>query len=197
VGGGAEDVFELVLLEDAGRAAVEQNEKPLELFGRGRDREAVAGADIAQHRVDMIAFERVAHLLDLLGGAARLVDQLQLDLQAAEPDLVVGLGQAPGIERIDDGLDGLHGRLAERFRRRPGKEGDDAELEHLLVLSGRAGRQRTERGGRDQTASGDSTIFHGWTSLGELLEHALHGLISLAGNVPKSHKCHGRARSNA
>ena len=67
--------------------------KLLQLLGRRRHREAVARADVADHRVDVLALERVAQLLDLLGGAAGLVDEIDFDLQAAEADLVVGLGR--------------------------------------------------------------------------------------------------------
>jgi hypothetical protein len=51
----------------------------------------------------MVALEGVAQFLDLLGGAARLVDEPNFDLQATEADFVVGLGQASSIELIDNG----------------------------------------------------------------------------------------------
>ena len=89
----------------------------------------------------MVALEGVAQFLDLLGGAARLVDELNFDFQAAEADFVVGLGQASGIERIDDGLGALHSRLAERFGRRPGEKGDEGQFEYVVVLRCGAGRE--------------------------------------------------------
>ena len=156
-----EDVFELVLLEDARRAAIHQHEHLFQLLGRRRHGEAITRADVAENRVDVIALERVAQLLDLLGGAAGLVDQIDFDLEAAEPDLVVGLDHGSGVERVDHRLGAVPCRLAERFRGRSGQEGDNAELEYLLVLGRRAGRQCTKRRGTDQTASGKSTIVHG------------------------------------
>ena len=161
MGGGAKDVFVFVLLEDAGRAAVEENQKLLELLGRRRDREAVARADIAQDRIDMVALEGVAQFLDLLGGAAGLVDELDFDLQAAEADFVVGLGEASGIERIDDGLRALHGRLAEQFGRRPGEKGDEGQFEYVVVLRSGAGREWAQDAGAGDQGGCESTKFHG------------------------------------
>ena len=92
VGRRAKDVFELVLLEDARRTAVKENEKPLQFLGRRRDSESIARTNIAQQRVDVVALERIAQFFDLLGGAAGLVNELNFDLQATESDLVVGLG---------------------------------------------------------------------------------------------------------
>ena len=181
MGGGAEDVFELVLLEDAGCTAVEENQKPLEFLGRRRNGEAVAGADIAQDRVDMIALEGVTQFLDLFGGAASLVDELNFELQAAEADLVVGLGQAPGIERIDDRLGALHGRLAERFGRRPGEKGDKSQFEYVVVLSRGTGRECAKDAGAGDQGSCKSTKFHGSASqLKFLLLRRVHAARPLA-----------------
>jgi len=134
VGGSAKDIFEFVLLEDAGRAAVKQNEKLLEFLGRRRDRQTIARADITQDRIDVVALEGVAQFLDLFGRAARLVDKLHFDFQAAETDFVVGFGQASGIERVDDGLGALHRRLTERLSRLPGEKGDEGQFEDVVVL---------------------------------------------------------------
>ena len=162
--GGAKDIFELVLLEDAGRTALQENQEPLELLGRRRDREAIARADIADHRIDMVALECVAQFLNLLRGAASLIDELHLDFQAAEADLVVRLGQAAGIERIDDGLGALHGRLASRFSRRPRDKGDEGQLKHVVVLRCGTGRECTQDAGAGDQGSSESTKFHGSAS---------------------------------
>ncbi len=64
----------------------------LSSLGRRRDSEAIARTYIAQHCVDVVALEGVAQFLDLFGGTAGLVNELNFDLQAAEADLVVWLG---------------------------------------------------------------------------------------------------------
>src|SRR6202023_1374443 len=125
--------------------------------------------------------------LDLLGGAAGLVDQINFDLEAAEPHLVVGLDQRSGVEGVDHRLGAVPRRLAERFRRRPGQESDYAELEHLLVLGGRPGCQRTKRCSSDQTASGKSTKVHGSDLPCRIVgTRPRTGLISLAVMCPTS-----------
>jgi len=87
--GGAEYIIVLRFLEDARRAAIHQHQHLFQLFRDRGDREAVAGADVAKHDIDIVALVEVAQLLDLLGGAAILVDDHRLDLHAAEPDLLV------------------------------------------------------------------------------------------------------------
>ena len=84
-----EDVFARLFLEDARRAAVEIDRQRLELLGDRRDRKAASRGDVADHRVDLVALHQIAELGDDLGGGARLVDVLGLDLGAAEPDRVV------------------------------------------------------------------------------------------------------------
>ena len=112
----------------------------------------------------MVALEGVAQLLDLLGGAAGLVDQIDLDLQAAEADLVVGLDHAAGVERVDHRLGAVPSRLAEGFRRRPGEKGDHAELEDLLVLGRGAGRACADDCRSRQQANRGSTPIHDCSS---------------------------------
>ena len=92
---GAEHIIVFRFLEDARRAAIHQHQQLLQLLGDRRHRKAVAGADIAEHDVDIVALIQVAQFLHLLGGAAVLVDDDRLDLHAAEPDLLVRRGAAP------------------------------------------------------------------------------------------------------
>lgn len=159
--GSAKDIFEFVLFEDARGAAVEENKKLLERLGCRRDRQAVARADIAQDRVDMVALKRVAQFLDLLGGATCLVNELNFDFQAAKADFVVGFREASGIERIDDGLRALHGRLAERFSSLPGEERDEGQFEDVVVLRSGAAHQRTQDAGAGDQRGREPTKFHG------------------------------------
>ena len=72
--GGAEHVIVFAFLEDARRAAIHQHQHLLQLFSDRRHREAVAGADIAEHDIDIVALVEIAQFLHLLGGAAVLVD---------------------------------------------------------------------------------------------------------------------------
>ncbi len=148
--GGAEYVIVFRLLEDARRAAVHQYQHFLQLFGNRRDREAVAGADIAEHDVDLLALIEIAQLLHLLGGAAVLVDHDGLDLHAAEADLVVGRGALALVQFIDDELTAVAGGDAKALGRRPGQERDDAELEGVFG-AGRQGQcDRSGDDGREQ-----------------------------------------------
>ena len=130
--GGAEHVIVFRFLEDARRAAIHQHQHLLQFFGDRRHREAVAGADIAEHGIDIVALIEVAQLLDLLGRAAVLVDDDGLDLHAAEPDLLVGRGRGALVQLVDDELAAVAGRDAETVGGGPGQERHDAEFEGLL-----------------------------------------------------------------
>ena len=66
----------------------------LELVGERRDRETVAGRDIADDRVDVLALDEVAVLGDLLGRAAGLVHDHHLDRSSVDALLVVGRAAA-------------------------------------------------------------------------------------------------------
>ena len=143
MGGGAEHVVVFAVLEDARRAAIHQHQHLLQLFRDRRDRKAVAGADIAEHDVDIVALVEVAQFLHLLGGAAVLVDDDGLDLHAAEADLLVRRGRRALVQLVDDELRAVAGGNAETVRRRPGQERHDAELEGFL--SGRGHRQPKRR----------------------------------------------------
>ena len=112
MGRGAEDVIVFRLLEDARRAAIHQHEHLLQLFGDRRHGETVAGADIAQYDVDIVALIEVAQLLDLLGRAAVLVDDDRLDLQSAEAHFVVRRGPGTLVQLVDHELAAVAGRNA-------------------------------------------------------------------------------------
>ncbi len=132
MGCGAEHIIVFRLLEDAGRAAIHQYQHLFQFFGDRRHRETVAGADIAEHDIDMVALIEVAQFLDLLGGAAVLVDDDGLDLHAAEADLVVRRGRGSFVQLVDDELAAVTGRDAETVRGRPGQERHDAEFETVF-----------------------------------------------------------------
>ena len=146
---GAEHVLVLAVLEDARRAAVVEEEELLHLLGRGRDREAVARADVADDGVDLLAVVQVLQLLHLLGGAAVLVDVDGLDLHAAEAGLVVGRRRGALVEGVDQHLGAVDRGNAEALGRLAGEEADDADLERLL---GRCGA-RGEQGGEGECAA--------------------------------------------
>ena len=144
MGRGAEHIIILGFLEDARRAAIHQHQHLFKLFRYRRDGEAIAGADIAKHDVDIVALVEVAQLLHLLGGAAVLVDDDGFDLDAAEADLLVRRGGRPLVQLIDDELRAVAGGNAKAIRRRPGEERHDAEFEGFLCRC--RGRQRKRRG---------------------------------------------------
>ena len=152
--GGAEHVVVFGFLEDARRAAIHQHQHLLQFFGDRRDRKAVAGADIAEHDIDIVALIEVAQFLHLLGGAAVLVDDDGLDLHAAETDLLVRGGRRAFVQLVDDELRAVAGGNAETVRRRPGQEGHDAELEGFLR---RCRRRQGKRNRRDR-CSHDSAV---------------------------------------
>ena len=91
--------------------------------------------------------DSIDHKLDLEVASGQLLAAKHVDLQATEADFVVGLGQASGIERIDNGSGALHSRLAERFSRLPGEKGDEGQFEYVVVLRCGAGRERTQDAG--------------------------------------------------
>jgi hypothetical protein len=127
---GAEHVFVACILEDAGRAAVEQHRELLELLGDGRDRQAIAARNVADDEVD--ARGEAAELGDLLLRTAVLIDDDELDRVAAETLLRVGGRQGTGIEHLGGKLGGVARRNPERSGRRPGDERDDADAHGLL-----------------------------------------------------------------
>ena len=136
MGGGAEHVVVLAVLEDARRSAIHQHQHLLQLFRDRCDSKAVTGADIAEHDVDIVALVEIAQFLHLLGGAAILVDDDGLDLHAAEADLLVRRGRRALVQLIDDELRAVAGGNAETVGRRPGQERHDAELEGFLSRCG-------------------------------------------------------------
>jgi hypothetical protein len=129
----AEDVFVLVLLEDARGAAVEEDGEHLQLLGDRGDGEAAARGDVADDGIDVLALHEVAQLGDLGRGAAGFVDEDGLQLEAAHTLLVVGRRHLAGIDRLDQELGGVARRDAERPGGRPGQKGDDAELERPVL----------------------------------------------------------------
>ena len=173
---GAEHVLVLAVLEDARRAAVVDEEELLHLLGRGRDREAVARADVADDGVDLLAVVQVLQLLHLLGGAAVLVDVDGLDLHAAEAGLVVGRRRGALVEGIDQHLGAVDRRDAEALGRLAREEADDADLERFL---GRGGA-RGEQGGEGQCAALRRN------ACGRSLRHAGVSCVSAGGWMPRA-----------
>ena len=162
---GAEHVVVLAVLEDARRAAVVEDEELLQLLGHRRHRQAVARADVADHRVDLVAVVQVAQLLHLLGGAAVLVDIDRLDLHAAEADLVVRRRRGAGVEGLDHHLGAVDRRDAEALGRLARQEADDAQLEGLLghdawAAQRRSRAQRGQGSGAPQKAKGSGSCTH-------------------------------------
>lgn len=149
VSSGAEHVVARLLLEHARRSAVEVDGQRLQLIGDRRHREATSRRDVADHRIDLIALHEVAKLSDHLRGRARLVDELGLDLGAAEAHRVVRRRRLTGVERLDHDLGAVTARHAERAGRGTREERDDAELDRRGGLLGRRGRDL-----RHQQASG-------------------------------------------
>jgi hypothetical protein len=145
VRGRAEHVAVFPVLEDARRAAVVEDQELLHLLGDRRHGEAVAGADVADHRVHPLAVVEVAHLLHLLGRAAVLIDVDRLDAHAAEADLVVGRGSLALVESLDHHLRAVDRRHTEAFGGRPGQEAHHAELERLLRRRAGAEQQRNHK----------------------------------------------------
>ena len=143
MGGSAEHVVVFAVFENARRSAIHQHQHLLQLFRDRRDSKAVAGADIAEHDVDIVALVEITQLLHLLGGATILVDDDGLDLHPAEADLLVRRGGRPLVQLIDDELRAVAGGNAEAVGRRPRQERYDAELEGFL--SGRGYRQPKRR----------------------------------------------------
>jgi hypothetical protein len=132
--GGAKHVFVVALLEYPGRAAVVQDQEPFHFLGRRRHREAVAGTHVPHHRVDLFAVVEVLQFLDLLGGAAGLVDVDRLDLQAAEALLVVRGRRLTGVEGFDQDFGAIDRGDAETFGGLPREEADHAYFEGFLGL---------------------------------------------------------------
>src|SRR5438128_796136 len=140
--GGADHVVVFGLLGDARRAASHQYQHLLQFFRDRCDGQAIAGADIAEHDVDIVALVEVAQLLHLLGGAAILVDDDGLDLHAAEPDLFVRRGRGALVQLVDDELTAVAGGDAKTVGGRPGQECHDPELEGILRRTGRGTYKR-------------------------------------------------------
>ena len=130
--GGAEHVVVFGFLKNARRAAIHQHQHLLQLFRNRCHRKAIAGADIAEHDIDIVALVQVAQFLHLLGGAAVLVDDDGLDLHAAEPDLLVRRGGGALVQLVDDELRAVAGRDAKAVGSGPGQKCHDAEFEALL-----------------------------------------------------------------
>ena len=139
---GAEHVFVARVLEDARRAAVEQDRELLQLLGDRRDGEAVAARDVADHDVD--ARHEIAELGDLLLRTAVLVDDHELDRPAAETLLRVGRRHGAGVEHLGGELGGIARRHAERAGGRSRDQRHDADLERLLRRRCRHGEQDRE-----------------------------------------------------
>jgi hypothetical protein len=165
--GGAEHIIVFRLLEDARRAAIHQHQHLLQLFGDRRHREAIAGADIAEHDVDVFALIEVAQFLHLLGGAAVLVDHDRLDLHAAEADLVVGRRRRAFVQLIDDELPAIARGHAKAFRGGTGQERDDAELESISRAGGQGERDRScdDDGEASGRAADVPKLSHGFPPL--------------------------------
>jgi len=132
VGSRAEDVVVFRFLEDARRSAVEQEQRLLQFFRDGSNRKAVAGADIADDGIDIVALIEVAQFLHLLGRAAVLVDDDGLDLHAAEADFIIWSRPGTLVQFADDEFGSLAGRDAEALGCGTRQECDDADLEGLL-----------------------------------------------------------------
>ena len=152
VGAGAEQVLVARVLEDARRAAVEENGELLQLVGQRSDRETVAGGDVADHRIDVLPLDQVAVLGHLLGRAAGLVDDHDLDRRAVDALARVGRRQRAGVERLDGEFGRIPRRHAERPGRRSGQECDDAELHGARLLGFCRKNSKTgQRGGGHDT----------------------------------------------
>ena len=157
----AEHVFARLLLEDARRAAHVENGELLQLLRHRHDRQAIARRHVAEHDVDLVALHEVAILRHLLGGRAGLVDVFDLELGAAEPDLVVGRRELAGVEVLDQDLGRVAPGNSERRRRRAGQECHDADLDgggrrRRRLLGGRRDRrgERRQAGEPERVASG-------------------------------------------
>ena len=122
--------------------------------------EAVAGADITDHDIDIVALIEVTQFLHLLGGAAILVDDDGLDLHAAEPDLFVRRWCRPLVQLVDDELRAVTGGDAETVRRGPGQEGHNAQFEGFLCGCGpcQGKRHRSGRYNCDSAVDPPKTV---------------------------------------
>jgi hypothetical protein len=130
----SEHVGARLFLEDARRSAVIEHGERLELLGDRRDREAAAGRDIADHRVDLVTLHKVAKFGDDIGCGTGFVNIFCFDLAAAEADLVEGCRHLSGVHGLDHDLGAVASGDAERGSGGSGQEADDAKLH------GRSGR---------------------------------------------------------
>ena len=114
----------------------------------GVDRQAVARRDVTNDDIDVVALDQIAKLGDDVGGGAGFVDELGLDLGAAEPDPIVRRRHLSGIELINQELGRVVIRNAERRGGRPGEEGHKADLDRRRVFSLRAAGRHQRQGER-------------------------------------------------
>ena len=147
---GAEQVLVARVLEDARRAAIEEDRQLLELIGERRNRQAVAGGDVSDHRIDILTLHQIAILRHLLGRAAGLVDDGGFDGHAVNAFGRIRRRQRTGIERLDGELRRVARGHPERSGGRAGEERHDPELERARLLG--MGGERGKRGEHDRSA---------------------------------------------
>ncbi len=132
-GNGAENVLVIPVLEQPGGSADGNHGQRFQLVGHRRDRQAVPAGDVADHRVHLVALDKVAEFGDLLGRSAALVDVLGLDGGAGHALGVVGSGKGAPVDGVDHDLHAIAGRNAEGSGRGTGQEQGDAKLDGFAL----------------------------------------------------------------
>lgn len=125
-----------------------------QFLGNGCDRIAIAARIVADHQVDLLAFDKTAIFRKLLLRAAGLIDEYRLDLQTIDARLVVRSRNLAGVERLDDQLGSVTGmRPVGRARSRQKKY----ETDFQLFLRGRRLKQRAGNAGQHGSKRAPST----------------------------------------
>ena len=135
---GAEDIFELPVLEYTRRAAVIQNGKCFKLIGDRWNGQAITRRNVTQYGIDFFALNQVAEFLNLLGGTARFVDHDVFDIQTTKTLGVIRCRQCIAfVHHVDKQLATVQRRNAKAFCSLPRQKGDDADLERIFLCRSR------------------------------------------------------------
>src|SRR3989454_3408406 len=160
VGGGAEHILVLRLLEDPGGPAVEGDGGDRELLGDGGHGHAIGARDVADDQVHLLVRREAPDLGDALVTGPGLVGENRHELRPADAALVVDL--------LDPGIRGLLRWDTEGARGRPGEQRHDADTELFRragdLGGGRLGRcgwrQDGDQGQHAQRDHARETLLH-------------------------------------
>ena len=161
--GGAKHITEAVVFKNAGRAAVVQNQKLLQLFSHGGNCQTVTRAYITHHHIHLVTLVQIAQFLHLLGGASGFVHVNDLDGQAANTGFVIGCGRLAFVKSLHQDLGAIDRRNAKALSSLARQKTDDANFESFLG-KGALGQQGQHRGGEGAASKGGD---HGCLLQGE------------------------------